>query len=87
MTFLLPMDESTDSFQKSCNARVYFVLICFSRFFKNSFIFSFYIEFYPLLKLWMKGPGYFNKNTFILQQKIVVFLSGWLGKAKGVILV
>lgn len=43
MTFLLLMDKSTDSFQKSCNARVCFVLICFSRFFKNNFIFLYQV--------------------------------------------
>lgn len=35
-----------------------------------------------LLKLWMKSPGYFNRNTFILQLKLLIFLSGWLGKEK-----
>lgn len=39
-----------------------------------------------LLKLWMKSPGYFNRNAFILQLKLLIFLSGWLGKEKNVVL-
>lgn len=39
-----------------------------------------------LLELGMKGPGYFNRNTFILQLKLSIFLSGWLGKEKSVTL-
>lgn len=36
-----------------------------------------------LLKLGMKGPGYFNRNTFILQLILsFFFLSGWLGKKR-----
>lgn len=34
----------------------------------------------------MKGPGYSNRNTFILQLGLSIFLSGWLGKEKSVAL-
>lgn len=39
-----------------------------------------------LVKLWMKGLGHFNSNVFILQLKLSIFLSGWLGKENSVVL-
>lgn len=82
MAFLFLMDESTGSFRKICNARVIFSLGSL-----KVFLFSFSVSSSMLLlKLWMKGPGYFNRNTFILQLKLSIFLSGWLGKEKSVIL-
>lgn len=58
----------------------------FSRGSLEAFLFSFSFQFRALTKLWVKGPGSFKRSTCVLQWKLSIFLSGWIGKEKSVVL-